>query len=64
MIVDSDVQGLKAGMFVLATAPAIGAQRDLLITGQALDIEMQQIAGIGMLIANARGVGDADRASG
>ena len=52
VIVDSDVQGLKAGMLMLAATPAIGAQKDLLITGQALDIEVQQIAGMRVLIAN------------
>ena len=54
VIVDSDMQGLRARMFVLTTAAAIAAPNDLLVAGHALDVEMQQIAGEGMLIAHHR----------
>jgi hypothetical protein len=57
VIVDSDVQGLPTGMFVLATAAAIATPNDLLEAGQALDVEMEEIAGAGMLIAHDRGQG-------
>ncbi len=64
VIVDSDMQGLPARMFVLTTAAAIAAPNDLLEAGHALDVEMEEIAGEGMLIAHDRGPRDADRASG
>ena len=64
VIVDGDVQGLPTGMFVLTAAAAIAAPRDLLEAGHALDIEMEKIAGTGMLIAHDRRQRDADRASG
>jgi hypothetical protein len=57
VIVDGDVQGLPARMFVLATAAAVTAPRDLLEAGHALDVEMEEIAGKGMLIAHDRGQG-------
>jgi hypothetical protein len=52
VIVDGDVQGLPSGMLVLATAAAVAAPRDLLEAGQALDIEMEQVAGSGMFVAH------------
>jgi hypothetical protein len=45
VVVDGDVQSLEAGVLLQASAAAVGAQQNLLITGKALDIEMQQIAG-------------------
>jgi hypothetical protein len=39
-------------MFMLTAAAAIGAPGDLLEAGQALDVEMEEIAGKGMLIAH------------
>jgi hypothetical protein len=41
-------------MFLLTTAAAIAAPNDLLEAGQALDVEMEKIAGEGMLIAHDR----------
>src|ERR1700675_1464220 len=52
VVVDGDMQGLPAGMFVLAATAAVGAPRDLLEAGQALDVEMEQIAGSGMFVAH------------
>src|ERR1700675_5118941 len=52
VVVDGDMQGLPAGMFVLAATAAVGAPRDLLEAGHALDIEMEQIAGSGMFVAH------------
>ena len=52
VIVDSDMQGLPTGMFLLTTAAAIAAPNDLLEAGHALDVEMEEIAGEGMLIAH------------
>ena len=54
VVVDGDVQGLPAGMFVLTAAAAVTAPGDLLEAGHALDVEMQQIAGKGMLVAHHR----------
>ena len=54
VIIDSDVQGLPARMFMLTTAAAITAPRDLLEAGHALDVEMEEIARKGMLIAHHR----------
>ena len=64
VIVDGDVQGFPAGMLVLTAAAAVAAPGDLLEAGHALDIEMEKIAGKGMLIAHHRRQRDADRASG
>jgi hypothetical protein len=52
VIVDGDVQGLPTRMFLLTTAAAIAAPNDLLEAGQALDVEMEKIAGEGMFIAH------------
>ena len=54
MVVDRDVQGLPTRMFMLTTASAIATPNDLLEAGQALDVEMEEIAGKGMLIAHHR----------
>src|SRR5580700_12210383 len=56
VVVDRDVQGLPTGMFLLTTAAAIAAPRDLLLleAGHALDVEMEEIAGKGMLITHRR----------
>ena len=54
VIVDGDVQSLPAGELRAAAAPTIATNGDLLIAGHALDVEMQQIAGSGMLIAHDR----------
>jgi hypothetical protein len=57
VIVDGDVQSLPAGE-LRATAPApVATKGDLLIAGHALDVEMEEIAGAGMLIAHDRGQG-------
>ncbi len=52
MVVDGDVQGLPSGMFVLTTTATVGAPRDLLEAGHAPDVEMEQIAGSGMFVAD------------
>ena len=52
VIVDGDVQSLPAGELRAAAATAIATNGDLLIAGHALDVEMQQIAGSGMLVAH------------
>ena len=54
VIVDSDMQGLPTRMFLLPTAAAIAAPNDLLEAGHAFDVEMEEIAGEGMLIAHHR----------
>jgi len=54
VVVDGDVQGLPAGELGAAATPAIAPNGDLLIAGHALDVEMEQIAGSGMLIAHDR----------
>src|SRR6266536_3540721 len=51
VVVDGDVQGLEAGVLMQASAAAIGAQQNLLITGKALDIEVQQIAWEGVFVS-------------
>jgi hypothetical protein len=55
VIIDGDVQGLPAGMFLLTTAAAIATPNDLLEAGHALDVEMEKISGKGMLITHHRG---------
>ena len=52
VVVDGDMQGLPSGMFVLAATATVGAPRDLLEAGHALDVEMQEIAGSGMFVAH------------
>ena len=52
VIVDGDVQSLPAGELRAAAPAAIAANGDLLIAGHALDVEMEQIAGSGMLVAH------------
>ncbi len=52
VIVDGDVQSLPAGELGAAAAAAIATNGDLLIAGHALDVEMEQIAGSGMLVAH------------
>ena len=64
VIVDGHMQGQEAGMFVLAAQAAVAAQADLQEAGHAFDIEMQQIAGTGMLVAQYGRRRDSDRASG
>jgi hypothetical protein len=51
MIVDGDVQILPTTMMFAAPAP-IGSNDHFRKTAQMLDIEMEQIAGSGMLVAN------------
>jgi hypothetical protein len=51
MIVDGDVQILPTTMMLAAPAP-IGSNDHFRKTAQMLDIEMEQIAGSGMLVAN------------
>ena len=52
VIVDGDVESLPAGELRAAAAPAVATNGDLLIAGHALDVEMEQIAGSGMLVAH------------
>ncbi len=52
VIVDGDVQSLPAGELRASTPPTVATNGDLLIAGHALDVEMEQIAGSGMLIAD------------
>src|SRR5712692_4077155 len=52
VIVDGDVQGLPAGELRASPPPAVATNGDLLIAGHALDVEVKQIAGSGMLIAD------------
>ena len=52
VIVDGDVQSLPAGELRAAAPPTVAPNGDLLIAGHALDVEMEQIAGSGMLIAH------------
>jgi len=54
VIVDSDMQGLPTRMFLLTTAAAIATPRDMLEASHALDVEREEIAGKGMLIAHHR----------
>ena len=54
VIVDGDVQSLPAGELRAAAPTAVAANGDLLIAGHALDVEMEQIAGSGMLVAHDR----------
>ncbi len=54
VVVDGDVQSLPAGELRASAPPTVAANRDLLIAGHALDVEMEQIAGSGMLIAHDR----------
>jgi hypothetical protein len=51
VIVDSDVQGFKAGVLAEAAQASIAAQRDLRKAGHALDIEVEKVAGVGMFVA-------------
>ena len=51
VIVDGDVQSLPAGELRAAAPPPVAPNGDLLIAGHALDVEMEQIAGSGMLVA-------------
>ncbi len=57
VIVDGDVQRLPAGELRAAATTAIAPNDDLLIAGHALDVEMEQIAGSGMLVAYHRRCG-------
>ena len=57
VIVDGDVQSLPAGELWAAVPPTVATNGDLLIAGHALDVEMEQIAGSGMLVAHDRGSG-------
>ena len=64
VVVDGDVQGHGTGVLRQAAAAAVGAQRNLLITGKALDIEVQQIARMGVFVAHARAEPETGLASG
>jgi hypothetical protein len=54
VIVDSGMQSLPSRMFVLTTPATIAAPNDVLEAGHALDVEMEEIAGKGMLVAHHR----------
>jgi hypothetical protein len=45
------MQGQEAGMLALAAQPPIAAQANLTEASHAFDVQVQQIAGPGMLIA-------------
>src|ERR1700675_2578060 len=49
---DGDVQSLPAGELRACAPTAVATNGDLLIAGHALDVEMEQIAGSGMLVAH------------
>jgi len=51
VIVHGHMQSQKAGTFALATQAAIAAQANLREAGHAFDIQVQQVAGPGMLVA-------------
>src|SRR5437870_3278461 len=57
VIVDGDVQSLPAGELRAAATTAIATNGDLLIASQALDVEMEQIAESGILVAQEGGRG-------
>src|ERR1700693_3614616 len=57
VVVDGDMQSLPARELRAAAPTAIAPNGDLRIAGHALDVEMQQIAGSGMLIGEDRGSG-------
>ena len=57
VVVDGDVQSLPAGKLRASATAAIAANRDLLITGHAFDVEMEHVAGSGMFVADHRGSG-------
>src|ERR1700692_5053804 len=52
VIVGGDVQSLPAGEPRASSPPSVATNGDLLIAGHALDVEMEQIAGSGMLVAH------------
>jgi len=52
VIVDGDVQSLPAGELRAAAPPPVATNGDLLIAGHALDVEMEQIAGRGILVTH------------
>ena len=52
VIVDGDVQSLPASELRAAAATAVAPNGDLLIASHALDVEMEQITGSGMLVAH------------
>src|ERR1700732_2424970 len=52
VVVDGDVQSPPAGGLRGSRPPAVATNGDLLIAGHALDVEMEQIAGSGMLVAH------------
>jgi hypothetical protein len=57
VVVNGDVQGLPAGELRTAAAASVAAQGDALVAGQGFDVEVEQVAGSGMLIAEDRGSG-------
>jgi len=52
VIVDGDVQGLPAGKLGASATAAIAANGNALISGHALDVEMEQVSGEGMFITH------------
>ena len=51
VVVDGHMQGQEAGMLLFAAQPAIAAQGDVAEAGHAFDIQMQEVAGRGVLVA-------------
>jgi len=52
VVVDGDVESLPAGKLRATATTAVAANGNALITGHAFDVEMKQIAGSGMFIAD------------
>ena|SRR5579884_209646 len=52
VIVDGDMQSLPAGKLGATATATVAANRDLLIAGHALDVEMEQIARSRMFVAH------------
>ena len=51
VVVDGDVQSLEAWVLKQSSAAAVSAHQNLLITGKALDIKVEQIAREGVFVA-------------
>jgi len=54
VIIDGDMQSLRASKLRTAATPSIATNGNLLVAGHSLDVEVQQIAGKGMFVAHYR----------
>ena len=54
VIIDGDMQGLRASKLGTTAPPSIATNGNLLITGHWLDVEVQQISRKGMFITHHR----------